>query len=224
MRKVPVVIIWAIAFAFVESAVVEYLRAIYYPLERGGFGFPVQSLEYLQSLGDEHMKRLIIELGRELCTLVMLATVGLLAARNFREAMAHFMIAFGVWDIFFYLWLKLFLDWPAGLMTWDLLFLIPVPWIGPVIAPLIISVVMIASGLVVLHYESKDRPLSTNWRDWTAIVGGGLIVITAFCWDYVNVMAGGFPNPFNWPLFLVGLGLSTAAFMLVIKRNRKMES
>lgn len=219
MKKLPFVIIWAVAFAYVESSVVEYLRAIYYPLEEGGFSFPIQTLEELQALGQEHIHRLAIELGREIATLVLLATIGFVAARNRREAMAHFMIAFGVWDIFYYVWLKVFLDWPAGLMTWDLLFLVPVPWTGPVISPVIISVVMIVAGAIVLYFEAQDRPLVVTWLDWLLIVAGGVIVIVAFCWDYKAVMSGLQPNPFNWPLFFIGLGLSSAVFINVIRRR-----
>ena len=139
LKKAAVVIIWGIAFGFVEASVVEYLRAIYYPISDGGFHFPIQTLAQLQSMGPEHIHRLEIEVVREFFTLVMLATIAIAAARNRRQAWAYFMIAFGVWDIFYYIWLKVLLDWPAGLMTWDLLFLLPVPWVSPVAAPVIIS-------------------------------------------------------------------------------------
>jgi hypothetical protein len=221
VKRLPWVVFWAIAFAYVESAVVEYMRAIYYPLSQGGFQFPVYTLKQLAALGDEHTKRLAIELGRELATLVMLATLGLIAGKNRREAWAHFMVAFGVWDIFYYLWLKLFLNWPSSLMTWDLLFLVPVPWVSPALAPVIISVVMIACGIVVLHFEGRERPLVATWRDWLVISGGGAIVIVSFCWDYTNTMDGGVPNPFLWPVFGVGLLLSFATFVSILLRNRK---
>ena len=81
------------------------------------------------------MRILLVDLVREFGTMVMLAAMGLAIGRNLREWFAGFMIAFGVWDIFYYVFLKVILDWPASLWTWDLLFLLPVPWIGPVIAP-----------------------------------------------------------------------------------------
>lgn len=208
MIRVPAIVLWAIAFAYVESAAVEYLRCIYYPLDRGGFQFPVLSLEQLESMGPEHVRRLIIELGREISTLVMLVAISLSAAGNRREAWAYFLIAFGTWDIFYYLWLKLFLGWPQGIMTWDLLFLVPVPWVAPVLAPVLISVTMIAAGLAVLALEWVGRPLDVSWSAWGLIVLGGLIVIVSFCLDFRAITTGGYPNPFNWPLF--GLGLATA--------------
>jgi hypothetical protein len=223
VKQVPIVVVWAIAFAYVESAIVEYLRAIYYPLERGGFQFPVLTIEQLQALGDEHFKRLLIELGREFSTLVMLLALGAAVGRNFRQAVAHFMIAFGVWDIFFYLWLKVLLDWPANIITWDLLFLLPVPWVGPVLAPVIISAAMIVSGLVVLFFESRGMVLATTWRDWLFLTVGGITVIVSFCLDYRNIMEGGLPNPFNWPVFFLGLFVSGLTFLLVIRRNLRAE-
>lgn len=219
MKKVLAVILWALMFAYVESAVVEYLRALYYPLSEGGFQFPLLTLEQFEALGDEHLKRLHLELGRELATLAMLAAIGWAAGANFRETVAHFMIAFGVWDIFYYVWLKLFLDWPPSIMTWDLLFMIPVPWVSPVAAPVIVSAVMISAGLVILWYESRGHVLSTTWSDWLVLTAGGVLVIVSFCWDWRNIMAGGRPSAFPWPLFFVGLLVSSAWFVRIVRRQ-----
>lgn len=221
LKKVPAVVLWAVGFAFVESAVVEYLRALYYPLSAGGFTFPVLTLEQIKAMGEDHWRRLLIELGREAATLVMLAAVANAAAGNRREAWAHFLIAFGVWDIFYYVWLKLFIDWPADFATWDLLFLLPVPWVSPVAAPLIVSAVMIGSGLTVLTYEARGRPLMAGMRDWALITLGGVVVIVSFCWDSGNIMAGGLPAQFNWPLFFAGLILSLTTFVTVVLRSRR---
>lgn len=219
LRKAIVVTIWGVAFGFVEASVVEYLRALYYPLSEGGFHFPIKTLAELQAMGPQHILRLKIEVFREFCTLVMLATIGVAAARNRREAWAYFMIAFGVWDIFYYVWLKVFLDWPASLMTWDLLFLLPVPWVAPVLAPVIISLGLVACGLVALAFEDKGQPLLLPWRDWLLISLGGIIVIVSLCWDYKNITAGGFPNPFAWKIFGAGLILSTATFLLAVRKR-----
>ncbi|MGB6065683.1 MAG: hypothetical protein WBG50_12820 [Desulfomonilaceae bacterium] len=219
MRLLFAVVLWAVAFAFVESAVVDYLRALYYPLAHGGFKFPIQTVEQIKALGEEHWRRLLIELGREASTLLMLATVGIVAGKNRRESWAYFMIAFGVWDIFYYLWLKLFLDWPPSIMTWDLLFLVPVPWVAPVLAPVLVSLALITSGITVLRYEGAGRPVVTCAKDWALVTGGGLTVIVSFCWDYINIMNGGYPNPFHWPLFFVGFALAAGAFVAILIRQ-----
>ncbi len=224
MKKLPAVALYAICFGFVEAAVVEYLRAIYYPLDKGGFQFPVLTLDQITTLGYEHWVRLLIELCRELCTLIMLMSMGIVAARNRREAWAYFVVAFGVWDISFYLWLKLFLNWPPSLMTWDLLFLIPVPWVSPVLAPIIVSLTMIFAGILLLYRESKGKPVVARWTDWILVIMGGVIVIFSFCWDYENIMRGGFPNPFQWPLFFVGLSTGCGGFIVAVRRQNYGET
>jgi len=221
VKKLPWVIFWAVAFAFVEAAVVEYMRAIYYPLSRGGFQFPMYTLEQLSALGNEHLRRLLIEYGRELATLIMLATLAAAAGRNRRESWAHFIIAFGIWDIFYYIWLKLFLNWPEDFLTWDLLFLIPVPWVAPILAPLIVSAIMIACGAVVLYFEHRGKPLLAHWSEWLLISCGGIVVIVSFCQDYKNISEGGIPSHFNWTLFSAGMVLSITAFAALAVRNRQ---
>ncbi len=221
MKKIVAVAVWAIAFAFVEAAVVDYLRALYYPLSEGGFQFPLQTLDQLRMMGTEHVRRLFIEMGRECATLVMLATVGIIGGRNKREAWAYFMLSFGIWDIFYYVWLKVFLDWPQSLMTWDLLFLVPVPWVAPVVAPVIISVLLIGSGLIVLWFEHADRPLVLSWFEWVCITAGGLIVIVSFCWDVENIVNGGAPHSFAWGIFIAGSAISVLTFGRSVVRALK---
>ena len=163
--------------------------------------------------GPDPRGTLTVELGRELATLGMLAAAGLAVGRKFVEGFAGFLIAFGVWDIFYYLFLKLLVDWPASLWTWDILFLIPVPWVGPVIAPVIVSASMIAAGVAILHREGVGRPIPLGRLHWTAASVGGLLIVAAFCWDWRNAATGGLPNPFHWPLFAAGELLGVGAFV-----------
>ena len=91
-----------------------------------------------------------IEQGREVATLGMLAAVAIAVGRGSGQPFAAFLIAFGVWDISFYAFLKLLIHWPASLLTWDVLFLLPVPWVAPVLAPVLASLSMIGVGLLYL--------------------------------------------------------------------------
>ena len=138
---------YAVAMAYVESAVVVYLRAIYYP---EGFSFPIVIIPDAMTW---------IEVGREAATLIMLVGVSLLAGADRWERFLFFCTAFGVWDIFYYVWLRVFLGWPTSLLTWDILFLIPVPWIGPVLAPILISVGLICGGIWLLWLKSRGEVL-----------------------------------------------------------------
>jgi len=134
---------FAIAIAFVEAAIVVYLRKLYYP---GGFGFPLKMIP--QSI-------LWIELGRELATIIMLMAVAGLIGHHFRQKLAYFAFLFGMWDIFYYVWLKIYLNWPSFLLEWNVLFLIPLPWVGPVLAPILVSLGLIFSAIVILLFYQK---------------------------------------------------------------------
>ncbi|MDQ6758441.1 MAG: hypothetical protein M3Z32_01085, partial [Acidobacteriota bacterium] len=164
-------------------------------------------VQQLRAAGSETVVRLITELGREAATILMLAAVALAVARTFQEWAAAFLIAFGVWDISFYVFLKVLIHWPTSLLTWDLLFLIPVPWVSPVIAPVIVSLSMIGCGLVALR-----RPIRIQAWHWSAILLGGLIVVVSFTLDHQNTTAGKMPGPFNWTVFLAGELLGLAGF------------
>ena len=133
-----VVIAYAVAMAFLESAVVVYLQRALGIDPRAIF--PVRDPAMTGDLA-------AIEVGREAATLVMLGTVGWLAGRSGLERLAWAAVAFGTRDIFYYAWLWAFIGWPSSLGTWDLLFLIPVPWTGPVWAPVAISLALAGFGL-----------------------------------------------------------------------------
>jgi hypothetical protein len=160
----------------------------------------------------------MVELAREAATLIMLAAVPLSYSRNHRQWIAGFMIGFGVWDLAFYATLKRTIGWPESLWTWDLLFLLPVPWSGPVLAPMLVSVSIIGAGLVILHRESIDRPIRIGPLDWLAILLGGLIVVISFCWDARAVLAGAYPGPFPWWVLGAGEGLGLVAFLRACRR------
>lgn len=204
-----VVCLFSIAMAALESAVVVYLRALYYP---DGFSVAFKII-------DESIVR--VELLRELATLVMLVTLGYLAGKNFKERMAYFLLSFAVWDIFYYAWLKVLISWPSSLLEWDILFLIPFTWLGPVLAPVICSITMIALALVLLR---STRPIIPTV--WSLLIGGSILVLYTFTEDYGRLIIGnGFlddyplllqnqefiriaseymPQGFNWMVFAIG--------------------
>ena len=226
-RIIAGLVLFSAAFGYAEAAVVAYLRHIYDPIRAhfyrrlAGELFPLLTLNQLESLGPEHILLLKIELGRELATLLMLAGVALVAARRKREWLAAFLICFGIWDITFYMFLKLLLHWPASLLTWDILFLIPVPWAGPVIAPILVSVSMIAGGVCVLYREHNHNQVHlTAWR-WALIFLGGAAIVAAFMWDFRNTAKGGNPNPFNWLLFAAGEATAIGALATSLRTGRQ---
>jgi hypothetical protein len=216
LRAVAILALFGVAFGYLEAAVVSYLRTLheparrhFYPNRPSGELFPLLTLEQLRAAGSEQQQTLFAEIGREAATMVMLAAIALAVAHNARQWTAAFAIAFGVWDIVFYAGLKLLLDWPASLFTWDILFLIPLPWVGPVIAPVLVSIAMITGGIWCLWREAAGRPLRIGRWKAVGVMLGALVIILSFTVDYRNTMAGGMPNSFHWGMF--GLGLCIGA-------------
>jgi hypothetical protein len=214
------VVVFAIAFAWVESAVVVYLRKIFFD---GGFRFP---LLVKWKAGKHIVGPLVrIEFGREIATVIMLVSVSWVAGKNRIQKLCFFIIAFGMWDIFYYLWLYVMVGWPESLMTWDLLFYVPLPWVGPVIAPLSISLAMVAGGSLMMYYDEKGYDIRLRWYDLAVELGCGALMIAAFCWDWKNIIQipgdvkhTGIPNPFAWWLFLPAYLFSMAYFVVMMRR------
>jgi hypothetical protein len=153
--------------------------------------------------------------------MVMLGSVALAVASNLSEWTAAFVIAFGVWDIAFYGFLKLMIHWPESLRTWDILFLIPLPWVGPVWAPMLVALSMIVCGLI----SFRAGGIRSRTPHWLGVLGGAVVIIIAFVWDFQNIMKGGMPNRFNWPLFLAGEGIGLVAFVAsTFQRTRQSVS
>jgi hypothetical protein len=226
-RAVAALFLFGISFGYVEAAVVVYLRAIYNPIrarlhpERGPDDlFPLITQKELADAGPENPRRLAIEVGREAATMVMLGAVALAVARNLHEWIAAFAIAFGVWDIAFYAFLKLMIHWPEKLSTWDILFLIPLPWVGPVWAPVLVALTMIVCGLISLRAGGVRGRLP----HWAGVLAGAAVIVIAFVWDFRNTSAGGIPNAFNWPLFFVGELIGLSAFLAAVKPPGFLES
>ena len=226
-RTLLSVTIFAIAMGFLEAIVVVYLRDIYYS---GGFKFP------LIIIPDSTLR---IEILREFCTLVMLLSISFIAGKNKLEIFSYFLFTFALWDISYYIGLKLILNWPASFFTWDILFLIPIPWIGPVLAPLISSFTMILLAMVFFAIQNKNPVFKIRLGDWLLIFLGAVLIFVSFIWDYsriiiennllrnilslrqssfINVTQNYIPHYFHWDFFILGIVSIFFAIFLLLKR------
>jgi hypothetical protein len=203
------VVVFAVAMAWVEAAVVFYLRSMMGRIE------PYQP-DPLPVIGGFAL----VELPRELATMVMLFAVGFLAGRTWRARIGYAAVAFGVWDIFYYVFLKMMCGWPHSLLDWDILFLLPLPWWGPVLAPVLISLLMILWGTFASQIERTDTPALSNHRAWILNFAGVALALYVFMADSIAASARGLdamrtvlPEKFNWPAFLVALALMSAPLM-----------
>src|SRR4051812_22949922 len=95
------IILWltlfAIAMGMFESAVVIYLRELFY---KDGFSFPLKT-------NPADIAR--IEVFREAATIVMLVASGIIAGNSKLQRFAYFVLAFAIWDLFYYIFLFVFI-------------------------------------------------------------------------------------------------------------------
>jgi len=229
------IILFSIAMGYLETSVVVYLRELYYP---EGFNFPLKAMS--PSLA-------ITELYREAATIIMILAVSVLAAERRLHRFAWFLVVFSVWDITYYLFLKLLLGWPASLLTTDILFLLPGIWTGPVIAPVINSLTMILLALVILGSFKGWKPVTRlSAIVWFLLITGSLIVLIAYMKDFAayvleyrnlvpsdgtrydqqmfNLSTRFIPRSFDW--FIYGIGVSMhfiAIFIILLKKKKESE-
>jgi len=204
--RIQLVCIFAIAFAFVEASVVVYLRAIYYPQ---GFQFPIKRLYDIY---------LVIEIIREFATIIMMISISAVLCRKFWEGFAYFLVIFGVWDVFYYLFLKLTINWPASILEPDILFLIPVPWIGPVLAPVLVSLAMVIIGIDILRLFDRGQEVKPAAIHWILVLAGSAIILYSFTSDINAAFYEKYPLPYKWYLLAAGLVFYAAAHLSLRKR------
>ena len=210
------VVVFALAMAWVESAVVYYLRTMLDRIEP----YQPNPLPNFGGLG-------FAESVREFSTLIMLAAVGWLAGSNARTRFACFVLAFGVWDLGYYAFLKALTGWPHSLLDWDILFLLPLPWWGPVLAPSLIAALMIVYGTLVTQTGAGSPRSGTSGRAWMLSTAGTLLALYVFMADALDVAGQGgtalrnlLPEAFNWPLFLLALALMAVPVLEIFVRLR----
>lgn len=187
---------YAVAMGYLEAAVVVYLRGL---------------LNITNATVNLH-GYMGVEIGREAATIVMLAAAGWLAGRGWRERAAYFAYAFGIWDMLYYVFLKVLLGWPESFFSPDVLFLIPVRWTGPVLAPVLISLLLCTTAVLALARLERGQLLSFNRLRWSVTVLGALLALLVFMADALLALAAGradwnvlLPGDFRWMPFLAAL-------------------
>jgi len=228
------IVLFSLAMGYLETSVVVYLRAIYYP---GGFSFPLKPMSH--SLA-------ITELYREVATLIMILSVSLLAARVWLHRFAWFLVVFAIWDIAYYVFLKLLLGWPDSIFTTDILFLLPTIWTGPVLAPVINSCTMLVLAAVI--FIGTKAVLSfkrLTIKEWILLITGSILVLSAYMKDFIVYMldysrtnisgdinwnefvyilpSQFIPQSFDWLLFGAGVTMHFVAISFIIFRVRKAQ-
>jgi hypothetical protein len=218
---------------FLEAIVVVYIRELYYP---DGFRFPLKEMP---------PAIIIIEWTREICTLLMLGSVAWISGKLFLKRLSVFLFIFGVWDIIYYVGLKMFLDWPESLLTWDILFLIPITWVGPVLAPVSCSLLMIFIAVVLDNLISKNKLKKLIPKEWILLISGAAIIYFTFTVDFGMILIKGnflmdfsnlpenpeflkilttwIPSHFNWTVFAFGFAMICTGVIFILRKTIKFK-
>ncbi len=222
-------LIFAVSMGLFEAIVVVYIRELYYP---EGFEFPLKELpKWL----------IVVEWTREITTLLMLGSVGWVSGKTFIKRLSVFLFLFGIWDITYYARLKVFLDWPESLLTWDILFLIPVTWVGPVLAPILCSILMIIMSIIFDLLISKNKLHKLISLEWILLIAGAAIIYYTYTVDFgmilikgnflddfsnlaenpqfIKILTSWIPADYNWGLFSLGFVVICIGTGYIVKRT-----
>jgi hypothetical protein len=204
------VLVFGIAFGYVEAAVVVDLRT--------ALGLAPGPVFPLAQATARTGSLVGIEVGRELATIGMLIAVGWAVGLSRLERLAWTAVAFGAWDLAYYGWLWVFIGWPPSPTSWDILFLIPVPWVAPVWAPAAVALALVGFGLTAARrLRAGDTLRPARWH-LMAGVGGGALVVLSFVLGAGQVLDSAIPEGYPWPVFVAGMALAGVAAIDLVRR------
>lgn len=208
--------LFAMCLGLMEAAVVVYLRALGLP---GGSEL-AQLHELLRSVDT---RLLWVEQQRELSTLALLLVPAYLFSGRFSYRLLSYVLCFGVWDLAYYVFLKGFLAWPEHWLVLDVLFLVPRPWIAPVLCPVLISGGMVLFASAYLFLARTRVVKSPHLVAWCALIAGGVLVLYAFLGQSGAYARATEKLPqFAWGWFGAGYGLLVlAAGWMLIQHYRE---
>lgn len=191
MKKTLIwVTLFAIAMGYLETAIVIYLRTMH---SDSGFHIPVNQMTHGIAF---------TELFREAATILMLIGAGAIAGRSRVQSVAWFLYSFAIWDLFYYVFLKVMLNWPDSILSWDLLFLIPLPWVGPVLTPCIVCITLIAFSLTAVWFDTNGYYARMKMRERLGFILGSAVIIISFMIDYyLTITNNGSTHEKLWSLF-----------------------
>jgi hypothetical protein len=149
LGRLTILSTYSIAMAYLEAMIVVYLRRL---MPIADWNRQVTDCASLITFLEKHQV-LWTEQTREAATIIMLIAVALMAGSTIRQKLGAFLWSFALWDLFYYIFLYMLIKWPSNLATWDVLFLIPRPWVSPVYIPVIISLGMLMAGIFLLKSD-----------------------------------------------------------------------
>jgi hypothetical protein len=144
--------LFAVAFGINEAVVDIYLRAAlgFLPNYATALSQAAPLAFYSQEQLFIAVPRsiLVVEMIREIATMIVLVSVAFVVSKVWRERWALFLWSFALWDLFYYLGLWTIVRWPYSPLTQDVLFLVPFPWLAQVWLPILVDLLAIVAVLM----------------------------------------------------------------------------
>lgn len=140
-HKLFLISMFGVSMGLLEAIIIVYLRMI--PSVADSFNLPL--------IPNFPVELMPIEQLREAATIVMLISFALLIGKTRWERLAVFLWVFGIWDIFYYIFLFLLINWPKTIFAMDVVFLIPIKWYVPVWVALIVMIVFLINSFYIFR-------------------------------------------------------------------------
>lgn len=202
-------VIVGLAFGLIEAVFVADLRFFVDP---SGERFPLVRLP---------AALLALERAREVATLLLLGGAAAIVHACTAARFATFLFLFGLWDVAYYVALRVMIGWPQSLGDWDLLFLLPVPWLGPVYAPLVMALIMVAVGVLTWHSEMRRGCFRVQGRHVAGAVLGATLCIWTFVGDVEARALRALPERYRLEGLAVGIALGVVTYLDAWRMNRR---
>ncbi|HOK56961.1 MAG TPA: hypothetical protein PKV21_04850 [bacterium] len=132
-----------LALGWWEGVVVVYIREILLNISPDLTKITINQLVKPLFVTHNKYSLLFIEKTREITPIIIILCISIFNEKKFIRKFAAFLWIFAIWDLFYYITLKILINWPSSLKTIDCLFLIPSPWIAPVWVPVSIMFIFL---------------------------------------------------------------------------------
>lgn len=171
----------------------------------------------------------------------MLITVAFICSKNAIHRFAYFLLSFAIWDLCYYIFLKILLNWPESIFTWDILFLIPIPWLGTGIGAVILSMLMLVFSFVLLKFKPETVQILITFPSLIKLVTGSLVTIFSFIINYlifkaaspphltsntinsgINMLNNYKPDEFYWWIYFTGVAILVWEIISIYRRITKI--
>ena len=143
----------------------------------------------------------------------------MLARRRAWARFGAFCVVFGVWDIVYYLELRGAIGWPESLGTWDVLFLVPAPWLGPVWTAALIALSLIVAGAWIVRFVDRGGRPRVRWWLWVGAVASFGLLIYSFIAAGEGMSQKAVPGPFPFIPYALGFILGWVIFYQLFGRS-----